>query len=170
MSPLEFAVETKHGALWQPCYHVVPVWTEKTPCISLAFAQGLQILVIKMTGGVTFYTSFEVQRVTAIMLKEKVYWGEWKKTLWPCCIMSNFERRPSLLSSIHRWKREFTLTCFVSSPRDSCCQEAVLRSLHAWYVSVITVLVKNYESTHNAYWQMRNNNRRVAREHSVLMF
>lgn len=37
----------------------------------MAFAQGLQRLVIKMTGGVTFYTSFEVQPITTIMLKER---------------------------------------------------------------------------------------------------
>ena len=35
--------------------------------VSLAFAAGLERLVIKMTGGVTFYTSFEVQPVTTIM-------------------------------------------------------------------------------------------------------
>lgn len=37
-----------------------------------SFATGLQKLVIKARGGVTFYTSFEVQPVTAIMLKESV--------------------------------------------------------------------------------------------------
>lgn len=37
-----------------------------------SFATGLQKLVIKVRGGVTFYTSFEVQPVTAIMLKESV--------------------------------------------------------------------------------------------------
>ena len=71
--------------------------------MSLAFAQGSQKLVIKMTGGVTFYTSFEVQPVTTIMLKER----GWKKTLQACCIMLNFEGHPSLPpSSVHRWTKK----------------------------------------------------------------
>lgn len=62
--------------------------------ISLAFAHGSQRLVIKMTGGVTFYTSFEVQPVTTIVLKESVARGR-KKTLRACCIMLNFKGHPS---------------------------------------------------------------------------
>lgn len=44
-----------------------------------SFATGLQKLVIKLKGGVTFYTSSEVQPVTAIMLKESVPSGQKKK-------------------------------------------------------------------------------------------
>lgn len=57
---------------------------ELLPCLTLKqdrplCHRGLQRLVIKVTGGVTFYTSFEVQPVTAIMLKESVPSGRKKK-------------------------------------------------------------------------------------------
>lgn len=93
-----------------------------------------------MTGGVTFYTSFEVQPITTIMLKESVQWRRGKKNF--TSMLHNvsslcFEGRPSLCPrSVCRWEGEFTLTCFVSSPGHSCCQDAATLSLHARYSSV----------------------------------
>lgn len=46
---------------------LMPCLLKQTLSISLTFAQSLQRIVIKMTGVVTFYTSFEVQPVTTIM-------------------------------------------------------------------------------------------------------
>lgn len=71
--------------------------------MSLAFAQGSQRLVIKMTGGVTFYTSFEVQPVTTIMLKER---GRKKNFT---SMLHNFKFRGAPLSppsSVHRWRKK----------------------------------------------------------------
>lgn len=71
--------------------------------MSLAFAQGSQRLVIKMTGGVTFYTSFEVQPVTTIMLKER---GR-KKNFTSMLHNFKFRGAPlSPLSSVHRWRKK----------------------------------------------------------------
>lgn len=71
-----------------------------------------------MTGGVTFYTSFEVQPVTTIMFRWSALRGG--EALRACCIMLTLEG-PSARSSVHRWEREFTRTCWVSSPETAAC-------------------------------------------------
>ena len=65
----------------KPCDSLITMFKQKTPSVSPAFAEGLQRLVIKMTGGVTFYTSFEVQPCNYYHVK-KVYRRGGKKKLY----------------------------------------------------------------------------------------
>lgn len=94
---------------------------EKLPGLALKherslFARGSKKRGIKVTGGVTFYTSFEVQPATAIMLKRKC--TQCTRGIKFTSMLHNvpYASRGAALhpSAVHRWKTEFTLTCFVS--------------------------------------------------------
>lgn len=95
---------------------------EKLPGLALKherclFAKGSKTRGIKVTGGVTFYTSFEVQPATAILLKRKC--TQSTRGIKFTSMLHNVpyvsRGTPLHPSAVHRWKTEFTLTCFVST-------------------------------------------------------
>lgn len=116
----------QHKAPWCGWFTVAEIkpgvlLREKLPGLALKherslFARGSKKRGIKVTGGVTFYTSFEVQPATAIMLKRKC--TQCTRGIKFTSMLHNVpyvsRGAPLHPSAVHRWKTEFTLTCFVS--------------------------------------------------------